>query len=1506
MGKVYLSQFNFNNYAGARTIGVSSGSIAPMYLEELSLENSNNIYLSMISNYNYLISTNDAEDNIYMNSNLSGMCKDLTMLTSTDLLNKHIVNYHEVSNMHTMFANCYSLTGHPVSAKNVLSMYGTYYNCGALTGSAAVNGNVDNLIGAYYNCKKISSVPETIENAKMLIDTFYNCTKITGEPADSDLAISMQNAYYNCWRLQGNPANCNNAIITTNAYYNCKNLYGDFYWQVNDFDQAEKINAVNMFYNRNCDNQLNIHIKYNSAIMNGLLNYSGSFGNIYGIGAIDWSHATNDESDLYGYYYNELYNTNLLFDFTPLILRQSLGIDENFNISSGYIYPQQGSSFYYININSSTILNFLSNEDELPEGYTLLRQQDGINIYQNINSFTVTHDKYYGGDGYTVNKVVSVNNITYIIGLNNHSHDELVFMNYIFSNIKNSITLKEKLNNFHYLDYLDYFSCNSIENLQDLSNRRCYRYSNYAYMPKTSKIYATCPENAKNIQNLYYSFFQSNGPKTFMGILYNSDYASPMKRGLIENIYFDYLQDYSLELDTFYGCTADYITELVPICPNNVIYMGYAYYNTKVKKAVFGLNVLQADYAYSSCPIEENGYSFPPNLYTGVGLYYNSSNNIWGWFNEQEIQIPETTLELSECFKNSLHIVNIQNLHATLNLRYQNNLFYNCSNLLYTFNSSNFQNYRIYSASNSYGYMGKYQECKNLVYCEEGFLNGVINYVNMFKNCSNLVYLKYNYIPSIGSSYWEADSMFHNCVNLKGTISIGNAYLAGYLDRMFYNCGNIEGIIINNGYGCGTRDYFFGLNNLLILRITNNSTSANFKFELPCLNLYDVNLNHDGSLKFANVFPNLTYINAGSINFTNKSDFSNLSYIDANHNIVFNIGYNDYSSTNMINLKTLICNDLKINTNFLENTTINFYSLNNFRSNNIYLTSLGNKTAFYQYQILMPNVNCLNSNSLQLSTYFSNFYINLINIEYLTNNSWINFKEYSKIEEYINYTNIFLTDFYLPNLKDISTEHYLLNLVNYCENTFIVEDFNNYKKYNYNIPNCTFANLIGLNLKFDPLVFQTRLIDGYFNQTIPNLKFLQIFGFNFNNYLNEKDNTNHFSIKIFNNIIQQPLNVEQIAIKNFLLYDIHRNYKTFLTSINSVNDLYITSDSLLGCDYSSIQDNEENIYNFLIYNHINNFITLEEITEMLNYNSITLKLTDDIFSFYLLNRINKTLIPADITTLEFSYNLYNYHLGEYHYSISTNRLLGFLSRFDTYKNIITLDFINKFGNIYGENLVQNLFFSKNNDFTMDFMGTLFNYDNDFIFPNNKENFIFNLQNFLCNNVNNVHIDFSLPTMYEFNKVSQTLDIKSNLFNNIAELTKLSPLCEFDYDGYYSHSMHPNFKVVKRRTHSNIDHTTGPNEISLFVGYLEKYNSTDFLGTNLIFDSESNTQILYWYWYWYHANNNTYRFYNVPVQQDGYWYGYNDYNYNYFYIEKENLLYNVKISYIISTPNTQNP
>lgn len=359
MADITLQKYNFYNYLGAVNIRLNTEMPVPInYIAELSTSSTVNIYLTN-NGFNYFLIPEDEYENIYMNDNISGLARGMTALKHTDFLRSSYFKYTYVNNMHTSYMNCFKLQGSPLCGNKVKSMYGAYFNDSNLSGNYAIGKSVNNLIGSYYNCQNLTNFIITNTNAVMMGDAFYNCVNLTGVPFDADRTKSLLNTFYNCYLLNGKPSNCNNAFITTNAYYNCPNLYGTFYWLYNKASQADVMNSTNMFYGRNYSNKLNIYVYNQRAVLNALVNYSDSYGNIYGSTApLEWTKMQDTEG--FDYYNNALTNTNIYIieDLSKYIEFNFTGTIQTFVVPTTGIYQletwgAQGGSAH----NSTTTTN---------------------------------------------------------------------------------------------------------------------------------------------------------------------------------------------------------------------------------------------------------------------------------------------------------------------------------------------------------------------------------------------------------------------------------------------------------------------------------------------------------------------------------------------------------------------------------------------------------------------------------------------------------------------------------------------------------------------------------------------------------------------------------------------------------------------------------------------------------------------------------------------------------------------------------------------------------------------------------------------------------------------------------------------------------------------------------------------------------------------------------------------------------------------------------------------
>ena len=112
-----------------------------------------------------------------------------------------------------------------------------------------------------------------------------------------------------------------------------------------------------MFYGRNYSNKLNIYVYNQSAILNALVNYSNSYGNIYGAATpIEWTRLQDSEG--FGYYNNALTNTNIyvIEDLSKYIEFGFTGITQTFVVPETGIYQLETWGAQGGNANNSTNL----------------------------------------------------------------------------------------------------------------------------------------------------------------------------------------------------------------------------------------------------------------------------------------------------------------------------------------------------------------------------------------------------------------------------------------------------------------------------------------------------------------------------------------------------------------------------------------------------------------------------------------------------------------------------------------------------------------------------------------------------------------------------------------------------------------------------------------------------------------------------------------------------------------------------------------------------------------------------------------------------------------------------------------------------------------------------------------------------------------------------------------------------------------------------------------------
>lgn len=851
MGKVYFSQTNFNNYAGARSISLESG-VPASYLDELSLDNSNNLYLYEANKFEYVIFTDNLEDNIYMNGNLSGLCRDLTMLQNTDLLNKDIVNYHYVTNMHTAFANCCKLTNKPISAKRVRSMYGTYYNCVKIHGAPKVNANVTNLIGTYYNCTKLSGAPNASNNVISAIGTYYNCINLTGSPVSEISAQSMMEMYYNCYLLEGNPTNCNDAIITSKAYYNCPNIYGDFYWFNDAYKQADITNLVNMFYGRNFQNKLNIYIGPDTCIGNSLINYSSSFGDIYGIGEIEWTPIPNGLTNTYT-------NTNLYFiNNLNQYYISSMNICRNFTISITHDSSSSGGIYAHTFINIFNFQGFIIN-DQITSGVRVNNTRRISNYYHFINP---SNSK--------IDMTVAVNMQEYYldIGVDPYSHNiciECVNSNIMFPFANNNYSIIYFIDKNYQINYQQYGPSSGLHRRDYFPNEGIIRPCNRIDAPHVREAF-----------NTYYDldYLHNRTLRIVEHVIANNIIGGLM--------WFNYcIENICNCVYTEAGQEIEYNCEIDAICPKYATSMVYAYTGYKIHNLECGNYVTTMDYAFTQCyNITKRGVC-GPNVTSMIGTYQYTDIN--------QAVIGNNVERLTEAFAHSLISENYLKFYGEvpINLIWCSGVYNNCQNiwgnlkqynlifnilpsdsygssLSYFFNCSHIiipYNIEFNFIEDWYVSYADFMYCNNLIeypYINIHYINGenssrYYGFAAYIKECSNLIYIPANIqfssldinkcynLPSLSVNVESSMSIF-DCplltnvnININGENrnniprhSINISLLTGRDRLQFLNINVINNSIVNNFYV-----NLIGCTNLLDINIT-NVTNIN-------INLYKAN-----------------------------------------------------------------------------------------------------------------------------------------------------------------------------------------------------------------------------------------------------------------------------------------------------------------------------------------------------------------------------------------------------------------------------------------------------------------------------------------------------------------------------------------------------------------------------------------------------------------------------------------------------------------------------------------
>lgn len=794
MGKALLEQINFKNYRGAESISVTSG-VLPQgaeYISELSLDNSKNIYLWK-KDYNYVLSTDSDDDKIYMNENLSGMCKQLTLLESTDLINNQIVNYHYTTNMHTAFANCYSLLGIPAASSKIKSMYGTYYNCTNIAGSVYFGySNINNMIGTCYNCTNLIGPAYVSSNVICMKRAFYNCTNLIGNPAIGTKTKSIEEAYYNCTNISGSCMTVlQNLTIATNAFYNCANIYGYFRIKSNNRIKATLVNFTNTFYNRNFSNNLNIGLDPNHAVGNALLNYSDSYGNIYGIGALEWTlEFMNVWPHNYYTAFNAMTNTRLIFydDVDPTYTIDLLDINHGFRggLWDGYNVINASTNYTRGTINNVNIALTYFNGFAINEQVSYYPRQ--INTYR---------DYYYTICSNPADPVNNINlhiNITYYtieIGVSPYTKGirlndwteiwfSLPYPNNDFGNWLDFAFNYYTYNNFAIVGYAE---MNGVRNFTSGANTFGFSYTLFGQGFYIDHLYQTNTANLlynrsiPEIRNHWleiiirervgmsartYRYFNSMDPEDVYNINKICHYVCQTM-----GLDFDNLPRYNLEVDGYsssltfntsryaghhmgnFNCGANvlsmeysfaYCTNILNkgVCGPKVQRMQWTYCYSDINQAIIGPNVISLVRTFQNTLISEDYIDLADNHYLNVcqGPYM-ECNNIWGNLDRYHSTLTfNPTGTALYWFRDCNHIVIPYNYITFKEYSFSIEDFHNCNNLI-TFPIINTTDGgRIVRCG--------INNCPNLVFIPEI----KANFLNVY-NCPNLTCIPYNIYGSL-------------------------------------------------------------------------------------------------------------------------------------------------------------------------------------------------------------------------------------------------------------------------------------------------------------------------------------------------------------------------------------------------------------------------------------------------------------------------------------------------------------------------------------------------------------------------------------------------------------------------------------------------------------------------------------------------------------------------------------------------------------------------------------
>ena len=329
-------------------------------------------YLSSIDGLNYLNTTNVTD--------MRSMFSNCYALTSLDLSSFNTAN---VTNMHWMFSNCRALTSLDLSSfntTNVTEMGAMFSYCYALTSldlSSFNTANVTNMSSIFYNCTALTSLDLSSFNTINVPDMswmFYQCRALTSLDLNSfntTNVTSMSRMFDCCYALTSLDLSSFNTTNVTNMSYmfsgctaltsldlssfnttNVTNMSGMFTSctaltsvNVSNFNTINVTNMGNMFYY--CHALTSVDL--NSFNTTNVTNMSRMFAYCYALTTIkvsdEWTTA------------NVTNSTSMFSDCTSLVGGNGTTYDENHTDATYARIDEQGNPGYLTRkTNNSTAL----------------------------------------------------------------------------------------------------------------------------------------------------------------------------------------------------------------------------------------------------------------------------------------------------------------------------------------------------------------------------------------------------------------------------------------------------------------------------------------------------------------------------------------------------------------------------------------------------------------------------------------------------------------------------------------------------------------------------------------------------------------------------------------------------------------------------------------------------------------------------------------------------------------------------------------------------------------------------------------------------------------------------------------------------------------------------------------------------------------------------------------------------------------------------------------------